>query len=81
MVIDRRRVAMLKILWDIVVSVPCANPVSEPRTYNPNPDKPELNIEDLWNRFALSFLLKSIELLRYSTWLWHQSCANMMWMQ
>jgi hypothetical protein len=26
----------------------------------PNPDKPGLNIEDLWYRFALSFLLKSI---------------------
>jgi hypothetical protein len=28
---------------------------------NPNPDKPELNIEDLWYRFAQSFLLKSVE--------------------
>jgi hypothetical protein len=29
----------------------------------PNPDKPELKIEDLWYRFALSFLLKSIAFL------------------
>ena len=35
-------------------------------------------ISDLWYRFALSFLLKSIELLKYSTWLWHKSCTNMM---
>jgi hypothetical protein len=49
-----------------------------------------LNIEDLWYRFALSFLFKSIvrprgsrrvELLKYSTWLWHKSCANMMLFQ
>ena len=40
-----------------------------------------LRISDLWYRFALSFLLKSIELLKYSTWLWHKSCANMMWFQ
>jgi hypothetical protein len=26
----------------------------------PNPEKPELNIEDLWYRFALSFLFKMI---------------------
>jgi hypothetical protein len=44
MVIDRRRVAMLKILWDIVVSVHAVNPVSEPRICNPIPGKPELNI-------------------------------------
>ena len=25
---------------------------------DPNPDKPELTIEDLWYRFALSFLFK-----------------------
>jgi hypothetical protein len=25
-----------------------------------DPDEPELNIEDLWYRFALSFLFKSI---------------------
>ena len=37
-----------------------------------------INIEDLWYRFALSFLLKQIELLKYSIWLWHKSCANMM---
>jgi len=36
---------------------------------NPNPDKPELKIEDLWFRFALSFKFKSIELLKYSIWL------------
>jgi len=27
---------------------------------------------------ALSFLLKSIEFLKYSNWLWYKSCANMM---
>jgi hypothetical protein len=57
----------------------------KPIQLNPNPDKPELNIddlrlkiEDLWYRFALSFLLKSIAFLKYSTWLWYKSCANMM---
>jgi hypothetical protein len=29
----------------------------------PSSDKPELKIEDLWYRFALSFLLKSIAFL------------------
>jgi hypothetical protein len=57
-----------------------------------SPDKPELNIEDLRlkicgiaratqalaPRVALSFLLKSIAFLKYSIWLWHKSCANMM---
>ncbi len=37
-----------------------------------------LNIDDLWYRFALSFLLESIEFFKYSIWLWHKSCANMM---
>jgi hypothetical protein len=32
-------------------------------------------------RVALSFLFKSIELLKYSIWLCHKSCANMMWFQ
>ena len=40
-----------------------------------------LNIDDLWYRFALSFLLKLIEFLKYSIWLWHKSCANMMWFE
>jgi len=29
-------------------------------------------------RVALSFRIKSIELLKYSIWLFHESCANMM---
>jgi hypothetical protein len=48
--------------------------------FTPNPDKPELNIEDLWYRFRLRlrlrpdrslclFYFKSIELLNYSIWL------------
>ncbi len=31
----------------------------------PNPDKPEMKIEDLWYRFALSFIFKSIEYLNF----------------
>jgi len=30
-----------------------------------------MKIEDLWYRFALSLLLKSIALLEYSIWLKH----------
>ena len=30
------------------------------------------------SRFALSFLIKAIEFLKYSVWLWRKSCANMM---
>ncbi|CAB1064559.1 hypothetical protein D1BOALGB6SA_9355 [Olavius sp. associated proteobacterium Delta 1] len=37
-----------------------------------------MNIEDLLYRFALSFQFKSIGFLKYSIWLWHKSCANMM---
>ena len=55
----------------------------------PNLDKPvaakrksrfigELKIEDLWYRSALSFLFKSIDFLKYSIWLWHKYCANML---
>jgi hypothetical protein len=41
-------------------------------------DQPgQAGIEDLWYRFALSFLSKPIELLKYSIWLCHQSCAYM----
>ena len=40
-----------------------------------------INIDYLRYRFAPSFLLKSIELLKYSIWLWHKSCANMMWFE
>ena len=61
----------------------------------PNPDKPELNIDDwrmkfcgiaraaqaLAPRVALSFLFKSIELFKYSIWLCYRSCANIMWFQ
>jgi hypothetical protein len=32
-------------------------------------------------RVALSFLFKTIGLPKYSIWLCHQSCANMMWFQ
>jgi len=39
---------------------------------NTHPGKPELKIEDLWYRFALSFPFKSIEFLKYSIWLWHK---------
>jgi len=46
----------------------------------PNPDKPELNIEDLWYRFALSFLLKKIDFLKYSICNFHYSidCEDFM---
>jgi hypothetical protein len=44
--------------------------------FKPNPDKPELKICGC--RFALSFLLKAIESIKYSTGLWHKSCKNMM---
>jgi len=50
----------------------------QPVTFRPNPDKPELKIEDLWYRFALSFQFKSIAFLKYSIWQWHKSCADMM---
>ena len=33
--------------------------------YSPNPDKPELKIEDLLYRFALSSQYKSIAFLKY----------------